>query len=113
MAMIENPYASPQSATVADIQIVPRLTATRMLAVLLVGLGGGAVLGTLTNSVNGALSPQYFRDVMGWRGSDIWISSSHWSSPCGASTNELRWKNPLNPHSPRGNSTNAICHDRH
>jgi hypothetical protein len=46
-----------------------------MLALLIVGVAGGAALGALTNSVNGALSPQYFRDVMDWYGSNIWTSA--------------------------------------
>ncbi len=33
------------------------------------------MLGALTNAVNGAVSPQYFRDVMGWHGENIWLSA--------------------------------------
>ena len=39
---------------------------------LLVGAAGASILGALTNSLNGWLSPQYFRDVMGWAGTDVW-----------------------------------------
>jgi hypothetical protein len=42
-----------------------------MLALLSLGGAGGALMGVLTNSVNGAVSPQYFHDVMGWSGSHI------------------------------------------
>lgn len=75
MATNDNPYASPQSTTVDGVRLPPRLTITRMFALLVVGVAGGAALGALTNSVNGALSPQYFRDVMGWYGANIWASA--------------------------------------
>lgn len=75
MNTIDNPYASPRSLTVDDIPISPRLTTRRMIALTGIGLIAGAALGSITNSVNGALSPQYFRDVMDWYGSNIWISA--------------------------------------
>lgn len=68
----DNPYTSPQCID-RTIRIPSRFTARRMLALLSVGVSGGALLGVLTNSVNGAVSPQYFRDVMGWSGSHIWL----------------------------------------
>lgn len=69
----DNPYASP----LADIEshLPARLTASQMLGLISIGLLGGAVLGMFTNSINGAASPQYFRDVMGWDGPDIWGSA--------------------------------------
>ncbi|MEQ8789689.1 MAG: hypothetical protein RIC55_25565 [Pirellulaceae bacterium] len=72
---MENPYATPQSLAVDDLQIPPRLTIRRMTALLGVGLAGGATFGALTNCINGALSPQYFRDVMDWYGPNIWLSA--------------------------------------
>jgi hypothetical protein len=40
------------------------------------GIAYGVVLGAATNAVNGAVSPRYFRVIMGWR-SDIWRTSVH------------------------------------
>jgi len=40
------------------------------------GLVGGAALGALTNSVNGSVSPLYFRNIMGWGNiQDVWRAS--------------------------------------
>jgi len=35
----------------------------------------GSLIGGLTNSINGAISPLYYRLVMGWRFEDIWSAS--------------------------------------
>lgn len=36
---------------------------------------GGGFIGAITNMINGAISPNYFRIVMGWDFPDIWIAS--------------------------------------
>ena len=35
----------------------------------------GGFIGAITNMINGAISPNYFRIVMGWDFEDIWIAS--------------------------------------
>ena len=35
----------------------------------------GGFIGAITNMINGAISPDYFRIVMGWDFEDIWIAS--------------------------------------
>ncbi len=67
----DNPFASPQ-VNAGFLPLPPRLTFKRMLALLLIGLSGGAALGAFTNVFNGAISPAYFRRIMGWN-DNIWL----------------------------------------
>jgi hypothetical protein len=71
----ENPYASPTPIADDVVQLPPRFTLTSMTALVGFGVGGGAVLGAMTNAINGAVSPQFFRNVMGWDNSNIWLSA--------------------------------------
>ncbi len=44
-----------------------------LLGIAITAIGAGAVLGAGTNAVNGAVSPTYFRAVLGWlRVENIW-----------------------------------------
>src|SRR5690606_15600292 len=63
----DNPFASPQVKAGLP-PLPPRLTFKRMLALLLVGIAGGAALGSITNTFNGA----YFRPIMDWD-DHIWL----------------------------------------
>lgn len=47
-----------------------------MAGIFLTGTLGGAVLGAITNSVNGLVSPYYFVTIMGWYDiQDVWRAS--------------------------------------
>ncbi len=35
----------------------------------------GGLIGTVTNMINGAVSPYYFKAVLGWEFDDIWVAS--------------------------------------
>jgi hypothetical protein len=77
--MSENPYESPQVPEYFGLSLPPRLTWRHIIGLLFVGVAGGACLGAVTNAVNGALSPRYFIDVMGWRReTNIWVASILW-----------------------------------
>ena len=72
-----NPYASPKFSGLDESTLPPRLTMRGMAILALIGVTGGGVLGAVTNAVNGAVSPQYFRDVMGWdwlNDSGVWFA---------------------------------------
>jgi hypothetical protein len=44
-----------------------------LVGIALLAVGAGAVLGALTNAVNGAVSPAYFRNILRWHHvEDIW-----------------------------------------
>ena len=44
-----------------------------LVGIALAAIGAGAVLGALTNAVNGAVSPAYFRNILSWHHvEDIW-----------------------------------------
>lgn len=75
--MDANPYASPQSPE-GDVSPFPgRMTRKHIAGLVAIGTSGGVLLGGLTNIVKGALSPEYFRDVMGWYydARTIWLAS--------------------------------------
>lgn len=46
-----------------------------MAGIFLTGTLGGAVLGAMTNAVNGLVSPYYFVTIMGWYPSGVWKSA--------------------------------------
>ncbi len=52
---------------------------TRPMALVLIALTGvaaGAALGAITNSINGLVSPLYYRNILGWyEVNDIWRAS--------------------------------------
>lgn len=53
-----------------------RLRPLALFGLLLTGPALGAVLGAMTNSINGAVSPVYFRAVMNWSAvTNIWRAS--------------------------------------
>ena len=53
-----------------------RLRPGALFGLLLTGPVAGAALGVLTNAVNGAVSPTYFRNVMDWHDvGDVWRAS--------------------------------------
>jgi hypothetical protein len=60
-----NPYAAPQTLS-HECAFRRALTWHGAAALCAIGSLGGAVLGILTNAVNGAVSPHFFRDVMQW-----------------------------------------------
>lgn len=74
--MDTNPYASPQSPEGAASPFPAQMTLKHIAGLVAIGTGGGMLLGGLTNMVNGAVSPGYFRDVMGWYDvRNIWLGS--------------------------------------
>jgi hypothetical protein len=61
-------YASPPSTRASRPLDLIAIAATTMLA--------GMVVGASTNAINGAVSPNYFVNVMGWQGiTDVWRAS--------------------------------------
>jgi hypothetical protein len=54
-------------------------TSTKPIALILIAatvIAGGALIGASTNAINGAVSPLYFRNVMGWQDvQQIWWAS--------------------------------------
>ena len=47
-----------------------------LVGIAVVAVFSGAVLGVLTNAVNGAVSPTYFINVMGWQSvTNVWFTS--------------------------------------
>ena len=73
-----NPYAAPQQSAPIEREVPPKLTLRRVALLLPIGTIGGALLGAMTNTVNGAVSPDFFRDVMGghWLSdADVWLAS--------------------------------------
>jgi hypothetical protein len=47
-----------------------------LVGLAVTGILTGALLGALTNSVNGRVSPLYFRNIMGWHDvEDVWRAS--------------------------------------
>jgi hypothetical protein len=76
--MFINPYASPNYSGVDEGTLPPKLTLRRASILVPVGVVGGILLGAVTNAVNGAVSPQYFSDVMRWDWDafpGIWLAS--------------------------------------
>lgn len=57
----------------------PQTQQTQPVALVLIAataIAGGAVIGASTNAINGAISPDYFRNIMGWYGVEqIWRAS--------------------------------------
>lgn len=44
-----------------------------LVSIALAAIGAGAVLGAITNAVNGAVSPTYFRNILRWHHvQDVW-----------------------------------------
>jgi hypothetical protein len=78
LEMLAPPNASRQTSTVDQNRLPPKLTLQRVAILVLIGVIGGVFLGAVTNAVNGAVSPQYFRDVMGWTWRaipNVWLAS--------------------------------------
>lgn len=69
-----NPYLPP-TTTVQLSSTRPRFIWKTGAAAFFVAIVGGLLLGAATNSVNGSLSPQYFRGVMGWQTPHILAAS--------------------------------------
>lgn len=47
-----------------------------LCAIAITGIAAGALLGAVTNAINGAVSPLYFVNVLGWHGiEDVWRAS--------------------------------------
>lgn len=71
---MENPYAPPLADPVALKRQARRKTFRQLWPILILGPLVGAVVGGLINSINGAVSPDYFAWVMDWE-DNIWLRS--------------------------------------
>lgn len=69
-----NPYLPP-TVTVKPSSPVTRINWKAGAVAFIVAIAGGLLLGAGTNSINGYVSPEYFRGVMGWQTPHIWAAA--------------------------------------
>jgi hypothetical protein len=70
-----SPYLPPKPGPERTSPAVRRLSRSTAAVALGVAFIGGVSLGAITNSINGYISPEYFRGVMGWHTRHIWAAA--------------------------------------
>ena len=71
---MQNPYASPLADPVALKRQARLKTLRQLWPILILGPLVGSAVGGLINSINAAVSPDYFSQVMDWE-NNIWLRS--------------------------------------